>query len=103
MLLAALSLFITFGEPANPLRHAVFDGYQRLFPLERTSGPVTIVVVDEEDLRRYGQWPWPRTRIAELVERIAEHKPLAIGFDIFFPEPDRFDDFTLLTGWSAGV
>ena len=90
MLLAALSLFITFGEPANPLRHAVFDGYQRLFPLERTSGPVTIVVVDEEDLRRYGQWPWPRTRIAELVERIAEHKPLAIGFDIFFPEPDRF-------------
>ena len=90
MLLAALSLFIVFVEGANPLRNAVFDGYQRLFPLERISAPVTIVVVDEEDLRRYGQWPWPRTRIAELVERISEQKPLAIGFDIFFPEPDRF-------------
>ena len=90
MLLAALSLFIVFADPANSLRHAVFDGYQRLFPLERASAPVTIVVIDEEDLRRYGQWPWPRTRIAELVERIAELKPLAIGFDVFFPEPDRF-------------
>jgi serine phosphatase RsbU (regulator of sigma subunit)/CHASE2 domain-containing sensor protein len=90
VLLAALSLFIVFVESANPLRYAVFDGYQRLFPLERTTNPVTIVAIDEEDLRRYGQWPWPRTRVAELVERIAEHQPLSIGFDIYFPEPDRF-------------
>jgi serine phosphatase RsbU (regulator of sigma subunit)/CHASE2 domain-containing sensor protein len=90
VLLAALSLFIVFNDGANALRHSVFDGYQRLFPLERISSPVTIVAIDEEDLRRYGQWPWPRTRIAELVQRIAEHKPLAIGFDIYFPEPDRF-------------
>jgi adenylate cyclase len=90
VLLAALSLFIVFSDAANALRHAVFDGYQRLFPLERTSSPVTIVAIDEEDLRRYGQWPWPRTRVAELVERISEHKPLAIGLDIYFPEPDRF-------------
>jgi adenylate cyclase len=90
VLLAALSLFIVYSEAANPLRNAVFDGYQRLFPLERHSSPVTIVAIDEDDLRRYGQWPWPRTRVAELVQRIAEHKPLAIGFDIFFPEPDRF-------------
>jgi serine phosphatase RsbU (regulator of sigma subunit)/CHASE2 domain-containing sensor protein len=90
VLLAALSLFIVFSDAANALRHAVFDGYQRLFTLERVSSPVTIVAIDEEDLRRYGQWPWPRTRVAELVERINEHKPLAIGFDIFFPEHDRF-------------
>jgi adenylate cyclase len=90
VLLAALSLFIVYSDSAHSLRHAVFDGYQRLFPLERHSSPVTIVAIDEDDLRRYGQWPWPRTRVAELVQRIAEHKPLAIGFDIFFPEPDRF-------------
>ena len=83
-------MFLVFVESANALRYAVFDGYQRLFPLERISNPVTIVAIDEEDLRRYGQWPWPRTRVAELVERISEHKPLAIGFDIYFPEPDRF-------------
>jgi serine phosphatase RsbU (regulator of sigma subunit) len=75
---------------AQRLREAVFDGYQRFFPLERTSGPVIIVGIDEEDLRRFGQWPWPRTRMAELVEKISVHKPLAIGFDIFFPDADRF-------------
>jgi len=64
VLLAALSLFIVFSESANPLRHAVFDGYQRLFTLERITSPVTIVAIDEDDLRRYGQWPWPRTRVA---------------------------------------
>ncbi len=90
VLLAALSLFIVFSDAAHALRHTVFDGYQRLFPLERTTNPVTVVVIDEDDLRRYGQWPWPRTRVAELVERISDHKPLAIGFDIYFPEPDRF-------------
>ena len=79
-----------FSEAANGLRHAVFDGYQRLFPLERISAPVTIVAIDEDALRRYGQWPWPRTRVAELVTRIAEHRPASIAFDLFFPEPDRF-------------
>src|SRR5262249_45321616 len=59
-------------------------------PLERTSHPVTIVVIDEAALTRYGQWPWPRTRVADLVNRIAEHRPSAIGLDFLFPDSDRF-------------
>jgi len=62
---------------------------QRAFPLERESSPVTIVAIDEESLRRYGQWPWARTRLAELVERIDAMHPAAIAFDMFFPEADR--------------
>ena len=72
------------------LRHFVFDGYQRLFPLERISHPVTVVVIDEASLAKFGQWPWPRTRVAELLERIDAERPAAIGLDLFFPEPDRF-------------
>ena len=49
-----------------------------------------IVEIDEETLAEYGQWPWPRTLVAELATRIAEHEPAAIGFDMLFPEPDRF-------------
>ncbi len=90
VLLAALSLFIVFSPSAQMLRHAVFDGYQKLFPLERLTQPVAIVVIDEEALRKYGQWPWPRTRIAELFDRIAQAGPAAIGVDIIWPEPDRF-------------
>ena len=90
MLLAALVLLIVRSPgPVEGLRYVVFDGYQRLFPLERVSHPVTIVVIDEASLARYGQWPWPRTRIAELIERIDAARPAAIGVDLFFPEPDR--------------
>jgi CHASE2 domain-containing sensor protein len=81
--------------PVEGLRHFVFDGYQRLFPLDRISHPVTIVAIDEPALARYGQWPWPRTRVAELLGKISEGQPAAIGVDIFFPEPDRFSPETI--------
>ena len=90
VLLAALSLFLLAAPAALPLRNVVFDGYQRFFPLERVTQPVAIVLIDESALARYGQWPWPRTRMAELISRIAEHEPAAIGLDLLFSEPDRF-------------
>jgi serine phosphatase RsbU (regulator of sigma subunit)/CHASE2 domain-containing sensor protein len=90
VLLVALSLFIVASPVAQQLRYAVFDGYQRLFPLERLRSPVKVVLIDESSIARYGQWPWPRTRLAELIETIAAYKPLAIGLDLIFPEPDRF-------------
>jgi len=90
VLLAALALFLLFAPVANPLRNVVFDGYQRLFPLEREAAHVAVVAIDEEALARYGQWPWPRTRMAELITRLSEDQPAAIGLDILFAEPDRF-------------
>jgi CHASE2 domain-containing sensor protein len=72
------------------LRNALFDGYQRIFPRERQSAPAVIVAIDEEALQRFGQWPWPRTRIAQLIAGIAAAKPASIGVDLLFPEPDRF-------------
>jgi serine phosphatase RsbU (regulator of sigma subunit)/CHASE2 domain-containing sensor protein len=77
------------------LRHAVFDTYQRIFPLERTTSPVLIVVIDEEALRKYGQWPWPRTQLADLFNRIWEQQPASIGVDLIFPEADRFSPSTI--------
>ncbi len=71
------------------LRYAVFDRYQRIFPAERLSSPVTIVAIDETSLERYGQWPWPRTRLAEMVNRLRELGAASVGLDIVFPESDR--------------
>jgi len=60
-------------------------------PTERTPGELAAVIVDvdEKSLKALGQWPWPRTVVAELVRRIAGAKPRAIGLDIVFAEPDR--------------
>ncbi len=95
VLLVVLSLFIVASPVAQQLRHAVFDGYQRLLPLPRVQSPVKVVLIDESSIARYGQWPWPRTRLAELIETIAAYKPLAIGLDLIFPEPDRFSPATM--------
>jgi len=67
----------------------VFDFYQSLYPRVRRTAPVVIVAIDEESLRRYGQWPWPRKWLAELVHRIADAQPAVIGIDILMPEADR--------------
>ena len=85
-------MLLVVVEPpiVTSLRNAVFDGYQRIFPRQRISEPAVIVEIDERSLASIGQWPWPRVRLAELIDRISEHQPLAIGLDLLFPEPDRF-------------
>jgi adenylate cyclase len=55
-----------------------------------TPAPDTVVVdIDDVSLSALGQWPWPRYRVAELVDRIAAGQPSAIAMDIVFPEADR--------------
>ncbi|AMV44843.1 sensor protein Chase2 [Paraburkholderia caribensis] len=75
----------TFGTA----RQLLFDHYQRRFPRVPASQPVTIVAIDDRTLAAVGQWPWPRNRLANLVDAIAVHKPLAIGLDIYMPEADQ--------------
>ncbi len=67
----------------------LFDGYQRRMPRIPESQPVTIVAIDEQSLAEVGQWPWPRNRMAELIDKINAMEPLAIGLDIYMPEPDQ--------------
>ena len=79
-----------------------FDTYQRLYPRERLSGPVTIVEVDVRALSQFGQWPWPRTRLAELIERIGKLGALAIGLDIIMAEEDQTSPESLLARIGPG-
>jgi serine phosphatase RsbU (regulator of sigma subunit)/CHASE2 domain-containing sensor protein len=96
-LLACLTL-LSWWTPRldDRLQSAAFDSYQRLKPREIEATPVMVVEIDEPSLARLGQWPWPRTRLAELIHRIAQHAPLAIGIDILMPEPDRLSPERLL-------
>lgn len=77
------------GAPQQWLRLQLFDGYQRLQPRERVSAPAVVVEIDEASLAKYGQWPWPRSRLAALLSGVAALQPAAIGIDIILPEPDR--------------
>ena len=70
------------------LQAAWFDAYQGLAPRHAESMPATVVEIDEKSIASLGQWPWPRTLLAHLVEAIARQQPAAIALDILMPEAD---------------
>ena len=89
LLLALAFLRIADPTPLEELRLRTFDFFQVLQPRVAAQRPVVIVDIDEQSLRKFGQWPWPRTRIADLVTRLTKAGALVIAFDVIFPEPDR--------------
>jgi adenylate cyclase len=53
------------------------------------SPAVVLAVIDEKSLEREGRWPWPRSKIAALVDRLSRDGAKVIGFDIAFVEPEE--------------
>ena len=84
-------LRIADPPPIEELRVRTFDTFQRLDPRVKTARPVTIIDIDENSLAKLGQWPWPRTRIADLVTNLTRLGAVAIAFDVIFSEPDRLN------------
>src|ERR1039458_5982671 len=96
--LVCLALLIGFAAlrigdfaPIEELRVRTFDSFQRIDPRVKTARPVAIVDIDEKSLAKLGQWPWPRTRIADLVANLTRLGAVVIAFDIIFAEPDRLN------------
>lgn len=81
------------------LRMRVFDVYQRIAPRDYVPVPVKYVDLDDESLERIGQWPWPRTFVAQLVAQLANAGAAAIVFDIVFAEPDRTSPQYIVDLW----
>jgi adenylate cyclase len=88
-LLIALAALNWFDAPWNArMRGAWFDAYQALAPRHVESMPATVVEIDEKSLAALGQWPWPRTLLARLVDAIVQEQPAAVALDILMSEPD---------------
>lgn len=88
-------------EPAvtQILRNTVFDQYQRWHPRPYVDVPIRIIDIDEQSLKNQGQWPWPRTVIADLVEKLRNNGVKVIAFDVIFAEPDRTSPKALIEIW----
>lgn len=89
-ILAGLVCLAWLGSPWHRrIQAAWFDTCQIVSPRRIASLPAVIVAIDEKSLRELGQWPWPRTVLAQLIAAIAGHDPAAIGVDVLMPEADR--------------
>jgi len=101
ILVGALFLRMQDGFVVQELRNRVFDVYQRLQPRPYLNPPVRILDIDEESLRTFGQWPWPRDLMARILNRLTEAGVAAIALDMLQQEPDRTGPESLLKQWQG--
>ena len=99
VLLAALALRVWDPPVVRDFRYTVFDTYQRIAPRPPQSAPTLLVDIDETSLEAVGQWPWPRTKIADLVNRLTRAGAAVVALDIVFAEPDTSSPDELIETW----
>ena len=84
-----LGVRIDNGDTIKTLRYKTWDYFQQIHPRNSISDSITVVNITEDDLKRYGQWPWPRHVMAMLHAHIADAGAILVNYNILFAEPDR--------------
>jgi len=82
---------------ADRLQSAWFDACQSLAPRQVSVLPVTVVEIDQKSLTAIGQWPWPRTQLARLVNTLQRADAASIGLNVLMPEADALSPERLLS------
>ncbi|MBD2571015.1 adenylate/guanylate cyclase domain-containing protein [Anabaena lutea FACHB-196] len=62
---------------------AALDQFFKLRPPEPQDSRIVIVTIDEDTIRKVGQWPIPDAVLAKMLDKIRQQKPLAIGLDLY--------------------
>lgn len=82
----------TRGEVSSPslalsLELTLRDAVQRQLSRHLADPSVALIDIDEQSLAALGPWPWPRSRLAELVEAsLADGQARIVVMDIVLPE-----------------
>lgn len=87
------------AEPVQRLRHMTFDYYNKRMP-RKAFNDVVIVDINADSLKEVGQWPWPRTKLAELPVILREMGAKVVAFDMVFAEQDRTSPRAVLNNLS---
>lgn len=97
VLLSFIVLMVFIGHASFVLRipfidqleNIAYDQHLMLTMPDTVDDSVVIVDIDEVSLTAEGRWPWPRNKLAQLIEQLFEQYEVSIvGFDIVFAEPD---------------
>ena len=81
---------ISDPEFVQVLRLKYFDQLQIKYPRTTEGQTYSVIVdIDEKSLREIGQWPWPRTVLADLFNKSKDAGMLVLGLDVLFAEKDR--------------
>nr|WP_314438961.1 CHASE2 domain-containing protein [uncultured Brevundimonas sp.] len=94
ILTSALVVWLSLASITARPDNMIYDAWMRL-RAGPTSEQIVIVAIDNRSLEALGRWPWPRRIHAELVDRLAQMRPKAVGYDVLFVEPSANGDSDL--------
>jgi len=86
---AICAVYLIYPPFISSTSNRTTDVVMSLAQTKPASGAVVIVDIDENSLAKYGQWPWPRNRLAQLLRTINTSGAASIGLDLILAEPDR--------------
>ena len=84
-----LGVRIDNSDPVKTLRYKTWDYFQQIQPRANISDRVVVVNITESDLKKYGQWPWPRHILALLHANLTDSGAVLVNYNVLFAEPDR--------------
>ena len=81
-----------FNLPEWEVRDTFFRVRSQQNPNEQSE--IIVVTIDEQDLQQVGDWPIPDSVLAQLITKIRNQKPTAIGMDLYrdLPVGKGYDD-----------
>jgi len=90
---AAVATFVVWNPYGRAVELLTGDLFRKACPLpastaEATDVPATVFAIDDSAIQRFGHWPWPWTRMAEVVDLLHELDARLVFLDIEFLEPD---------------
>ena len=103
--LCALLMVLRVTDPGavfEKLTHSILDGYQSLDVESSESAeakPVRLVQIDDEALEAFGQWPWSRDKLGEILITLYEKGATVVGIDLLLAEPDRLSPARFLSNF----
>src|SRR5690242_18905769 len=91
LLLTLLVIVADYTPVLTKFENVLYDErakhFQRFTP--PPSDRIVHIDIDNDSLNEIGHWPWPRKKLAQILDEIALGKPKIIGFDIYFSEPEE--------------
>lgn len=83
------ALLSHLNTPLERIELAARDLMMQLRGPQPTSGEIVIVAIDDQSFNWTGyQWPWPRTYMAQIVDKLNESGARVVGVDVFLFEAD---------------
>jgi len=103
IILLVIFLFLSGIPILDLIELKTFDLRFKWRGIKTPSPAIVTAVIDEESLDKEGRWPWPRSKIADLIRKISEDGAKVIAFDIFFTEPDKNSNLEFLNTLDAEI